>query len=393
MMGLKADEIYQKMSRADASSLDLAKASAQDATAHYRDVEQQVRELSQMIAAGWQGNAAQAAQAGTTPLSTMVSSASGELSLHQKALADQQEAVGKAKAAVLPVDAEPPHNNILNEMIPWGTSLDHKIDDYNNRASGNTRVYNTYVQASASNGSAMPSSFPGVAPDGSNVTVTAPEQGGSPSGEWGGAPYSGGGGTTRTSSAGRSGGRGIHRGVPAGAGGGAPGAGGMRTDPSQWAGGPGGGGPGTGGPAGWGPAAGRPGGPGGAPAAFGPLGGVPGGAGEPGGGFGGRGGAGSARFGSGASAGGAGGSGRGGPSSGSATGTAEEAAMGRAAGAQGMAGAAGARGAAGGPTGMGGRGGKGEEDGEHRAASYLVGDRSDELAGELPLTAPPVIGE
>jgi hypothetical protein len=43
--------------------------------------------------------------------------------------------------------------------------------------------------------------------------------------------------------------------------------------------------------------------------------------------------------------------------------------------------------------GTGGRGGKGEGDGEHRAASYLVGDRSDEFAGDLPLTAPPVIGE
>ncbi|GDY30653.1 hypothetical protein [Gandjariella thermophila] len=393
-MGLKADEIYQKMSQADASSLDMAKASAQSAAAHYSDLEQQVRELSQMIAAGWQGNAAQAAQAGTTPLSTMVASAHGELAIHQKALADQQEAVNTVKGAVQPVPAEPPHNNLLNEMTPWHTDLDTQIDNYNNTANANTAAYNTYVQSSSSNGSAMPSSFPGVAPDGSNVTVTAPDQGGGTSGGWSGTPYAGaGGGTTRTSSAGWGGSpRAGGSAAPIGGWTGSPGAGSLRTDAAQWAGGPNVGGPG-GGPASWGPNTGGPGGPGENPAAFGPFGGGPlGGVGEPEGGFGGRGGAGSARFGAGAGAGGAGSSGRGAPGAGNTMGAQEEA-MGRAAAARGMAGAAGARGAAGGPMGMGGRGGKGEEDGEHRSASYLVGDRSSELAGDLPLTAPPVIGE
>jgi hypothetical protein len=396
-MGLNAHQIHQIMSQADGSSLELAQAVSSNVSRQYGDLERQVRELSQMIAAGWQGNAAHAAQAGTTPLSTMVASAQGELGIHQKALGDQQRAVGDARKAVVPVAADPPQNNIFNEMCPFHTDLDERIDNYNNGAHTNVAAYNTYVQSSGSNGSTIPSSFPGVAPDGSNVTVTAPDQGGSTSGGWGSTPYSGtGGGTTRSSSAGSGAAPRVGGGAgPAGAGGwtGTPGAGGLRTDAAQWAGSPGTGGPGTGGPAGWGPGAGGPGSPAGNSPGFGPLSGGFGGVGGTEGGFGARGGAGSARFGSGAGAGGAGGSGRGGPGAGNAMSAAEEQAMGRGAAARGMAGAAEARGAGGGPMGAGGRGGKGEEDGEHRSASYLVGDRSDELAGELPLTAPPVIGE
>ncbi|WP_199440396.1 PPE domain-containing protein [Umezawaea beigongshangensis] len=60
-------------------------------------------------------------------------------------------------------------------------------------------------------------------------------------------------------------------------------------------------------------------------------------------------------------------------------------------GAAGRGGAAGAAGAAGGPTGAGGRGGRGEEDGEHRAADYLV--ETEDVFGDDRLVAPPVIGE
>jgi hypothetical protein len=60
--------------------------------------------------------------------------------------------------------------------------------------------------------------------------------------------------------------------------------------------------------------------------------------------------------------------------------------------AAGAAGRGGAAGAAGGPMGAGGRGqGQGEEDGEHRAADYLV--ETEDVFGDDRLVAPPVIGE
>jgi hypothetical protein len=391
-MGLNAHEIHQIMSQADASSLGDVQRVSNSLWDQYSNLEQQVSELSSMIAAGWHGNAAQAAQAGTTPLSTMTTSAQNALAEHHNALIGQQGAVATVKSSVVPVDATPPQNSVLNELTPWHTDLDKQIDNYNSGSHTNVAAYNTYVQSSSDNGSAIPSSFPGVAPDGSNVTVTAPDQGGSTSGGWGGTPYSGtGGGTTRTSVAGWSGSPGVGGGAT-GTGGwtSPPGAGGLRTDAAQWVNGPDAGRAGPSGPTAWGPNVGGP--PGNSPT-FGPVsGGFTGGQTE--GGLGSRGGAGSARFGSGAGAGSAGGSGRGTPGAGNAVGAAEEQALGRAAAGRGMAGAAGARGAAGGPMGgTGGRGGKGEGDGEHRAASYLVGDRSDEFAGDLPLTAPPVIGE
>lgn len=57
--------------------------------------------------------------------------------------------------------------------------------------------------------------------------------------------------------------------------------------------------------------------------------------------------------------------------------------------------AAGRSGAAGGPGmgAMGGAGGRREEDREHRSAAYLVDEmHANEIVGDLPRTAPPVIG-
>lgn len=87
---------------------------------------------------------------------------------------------------------------------------------------------------------------------------------------------------------------------------------------------------------------------------------------------------------------GAAGSGMGGARSG-AGGLAGEGGLGGR-GAAGSAGGAGGRGG-GAPMG-GGRGAKGEDDAEHQTASYLVNeDNGSEIVGDLPLTAPPVIGE
>jgi len=57
----------------------------------------------------------------------------------------------------------------------------------------------------------------------------------------------------------------------------------------------------------------------------------------------------------------------------------------------GRAGAPGAPGV-GGVAGGAGRGGRKGEDTEHKSATYLRDDYSDEIVGELPSTAPPVIG-
>jgi hypothetical protein len=64
-----------------------------------------------------------------------------------------------------------------------------------------------------------------------------------------------------------------------------------------------------------------------------------------------------------------------------------------AAAARGAAGAAGGRGGMGGAVPPGARG-KGDEDSEHETPDYLVDpDPDDTFAGDLPRTAPPVIGE
>lgn len=63
-------------------------------------------------------------------------------------------------------------------------------------------------------------------------------------------------------------------------------------------------------------------------------------------------------------------------------------------GAGGAGGAGAGRGGMGGMPMGGGRGAGGKGDEEHETASYLISeDNGNEIVGELPKTAPPVIGE
>lgn len=123
-----------------------------------------------------------------------------------------------------------------------------------------------------------------------------------------------------------------------------------------------------------------------------------------GGGFGAGGGSGAGRGGLGAGGGsgpgqggsGQGGSGQGGPGRGGSTGAGPRSGA-TGAGESGGAGRAGAGGGAGGrgPGGMpmGGRGGRKQEDEEHETPSYLINENNgNKIVGDLPPTAPPVIG-
>src|SRR5437588_11202848 len=122
-MGLSAHDIHQLMSQADSSSLTSAHRAAHNVTMRYRDLEGRLRSLSEKIAAGWQGNAAQAAQAGATPLTNMLTAAQGAVGTCRESLTQQGFAVDNVRSSVQPVAAEPPHNNVINALTPWHTDL------------------------------------------------------------------------------------------------------------------------------------------------------------------------------------------------------------------------------------------------------------------------------
>jgi hypothetical protein len=387
-------------------------------------INQQVSDLNTKMNASWQGTASDQAVSGAAPLATSADSASISLNQASDAMHNQVGSFSTAYNSVVPMPNSPPQNNIINEMatgLGVNTPLDQQISQYGTDGQHNVQVYNNYSAASASNASAMPTSFDTLPNPHPSISVVP-----GPGGTIGGPTYTGSVGPSGTGGSGPSGYTppsgprypGEPMRVPA------PGSGGYVPPGSP---GPEGGGawtppPGTGQstlpenvgvPVGAGPGGAgfnEPGFPGG-PSGFGGLpvneegsgglrasdgfSGLPGEGllGESGGvggagGFGGPGGlgaGGSGGLGTGPS-GGAGGA----PGSGGGSGTgfgpgAEEAAFGRA----GMPGASGGM-----PGAMGGgRGAKGEEDKEHKTADYLQEADPDAIFGTDQMTVSPVIGE
>jgi hypothetical protein len=380
----------------------------------YQECETHARNAQAALRDGWKGSAAEAVQQTMTPIVTTVAAFHQHATTRQNSYGSQIPLWDHTKNSVVLVPKDPPQANPLmlsmavNPMTAGPAAMnafdtDRHITTYQHNAQQNQQAFNTYQPPTQQNAATIPQQ-PGPVDTGRSDTGTTP-------------PPPGGGVQPPPRTAWRPGSGGGSTGGPGGtSGGGHVGSGG---DWTPLPGTPGYTGPGdstgaagylpptttlpaagtfdpTGGPTGGG-ADYRPDG------RFGPAFGPGGGAGygpEEGSGSvfgtgGGRG-AGSGRFGAGAGADGgrfSSGAGAGTRGPGNAAGAAaEEEGVLRRGGVAGRPGAAGAPGAGG--MGAGGRGGRGEEDREHRSAAYLVSeDNGNEIVGNIPLTAPPVIGE
>lgn len=443
-MGMTGQQIYDNFQNgAGGESLrGLADAMKQLET-NFGELGQSVSEAANTIDAGWQGEAGGAASRGAGPLAIGYTEAVPAVGTARELNQAQVNTFNDVKQRVQPVPAvpdKPSGFDNLGESLTLGLA-DTPVDDYeqglaehNAAAQHNVDEMKFYAQSSEHNTSNMPQDFGTTAlPDAPNVGITGGRDVAGGGGDFGGT-YSGGvaGGATSAASVGGPGGGAV------------PGGGGPGGGPGGVSGGPGGAipggvsGPGAGPGAGGGTGgAGVGGGPGasfgagpagyttsptgtpGYPATGAPTGGSPGS--SPG------------LFG--AAPYGAGGSddrtrsnrGYGGPAFG-ATGSGAGGDAGTAAGRGGALGAGGgptpgaggrlgvggvigdegvaARGGAGTGAAAGGRGGvpggmvppgargQGDEDAEHESPDYLIEpDPDDAFAGDLPKTAPPVIGD
>jgi hypothetical protein len=415
------------------------------------DVQTGVTKLEGM----WTGKAAGAAGRGAGPLGTAFRSAAPHLSNAQGSLSDQAESFTTASNAVVQVPDEPSAPDGLDKVGRWfsggtvfggGEAVHQMNEDYNGKKASydaanqkNIDTYNTFSSSTDSHVKALPKDYGTVPQSVGDLSISADSGSGSGPGASGGPAVHGGGssagGAADSGRPGGSGGPGYSYGgygpgggtsaASSGGGGSAPGShyGGYRpggTSAGQRA-------AGQGAPAGQGTSAANTSGavPEGAPGSFGGAGGRPGDQASSrrsgsAGGFGPEAGAAIGPMGAGGAMGAGGGdqlrSGRpfgsagaqmggGSEAAGSGRGGAGASAGGARSGVGGMAaeeaamrggvsgGAAGKAGASGMPMG-GARGAKGGEDEEHSSPGYLVSeDNGSEIVGELPMTAPPVIGE
>jgi hypothetical protein len=418
---LYADQIYDVMRNkvpGSGPSHD-AKRSADQVHAAMERAIRSVNKAKTVLESSMHGTAAGAAMGSMTPMLAKLNAKQSTVKAWGNSVNSQAHAYDARAPQLKPVSKDGPSGwDRFCGSMPWADdSIDNDKGMWQQACKENVQVFNGYHGDSTDNSSGLNGDQSPPSNTSRNKEIynpsRAPGHGGSSAppqagpGGSGGTGYSGGPGT----SGGPGGWQSPHSpvaGIPGGSGGpdsggqagpGYPGGNGGNpytpvnpgnTSTAGYEGGLGANGHGAGGYGNSGPGAGHGGA--GAGAAGGmPMGGMP--MGGMGGGMGGgdieRSGRG---FGGGMGSGGrAAGSGMGGARSGAGA-LAGEGGLGGGRGGAGAAGAAGGRGG-GAPMG-GGRGAKGGEDAEHQTATYLVNeDNGSEIVGDLPLTAPPVIGE
>ncbi|WP_197523074.1 PPE domain-containing protein [Actinokineospora pegani] len=377
-----------------------------------------IKSLAEKTAAGWQGEAGDAAHGAVAPLAEATRLGADNLERTEYLFEMQASTFDETVPQLDPIAASPPESGVFDDLTPWNTDTENQVNDYHGAEQKNIDAYRDYDALSQANRAALPTDYSTLRDPGGDISVRPPDQPtgpppvktpndayvAAPSGDDGGTvqqgwqqppgrpeqvrgpslpaeqlpqPHPGNDRTTPqwTTPQGQGQALGVGQGQNGSYGQGAYGQGAY--------------GQGGGGPYGQG-SYGQGGGSFGA-GAYGVGGAAGGGSGEHGaggrggaGGFGARGGAGG--FGGGAGAGMGAGAGAGEHGSGSRGGMA---------GGPGAAddGRAGGRGGqAGGMGGAGRGGGQGGEDEEHERASFLIEDDPEAVFGTDEITAPPVIG-
>jgi hypothetical protein len=92
----------------------------------------------------WQGAAADAAAAATTPLTDSFAMARQQLATNSQALDAELGAFDHIRAQVEFVPPEPPQSGIANAVNPFQTDVDAAINDYNAKAAKNVQLYEAY---------------------------------------------------------------------------------------------------------------------------------------------------------------------------------------------------------------------------------------------------------
>jgi hypothetical protein len=139
-------------------------------------VNQQVNDLNTAMNQCWQGNAAGQAVSGAAPLVSATDSANQSLMSASTTIGAQADAFSTVSTTVVPMAANPPQNNIGNQIVSFfgaNTQLDQQISQYQTDSNTNIQAYTTYSQASQANAAAMPNDY-GTLPNASpTITVTA----------------------------------------------------------------------------------------------------------------------------------------------------------------------------------------------------------------------------
>jgi hypothetical protein len=185
MAGYSATQIYEMLhSGPGTTGIYHASDGAATQMSTQDDLNNQIVQLNQKMGGAWTGAAAEQAQAGATPLAGAAQDATTALSVHQSVMTGQAEAFTSARNSVTNVPSSMP-NNIGNDFLAaFGDTgpLDDQVTQYNNASQNNVQVYQTYSTMSSVNADSMPQSYGQIPVTNATITVVGPSSTGASGG-------------------------------------------------------------------------------------------------------------------------------------------------------------------------------------------------------------------
>jgi hypothetical protein len=164
---LSAEEMYDRLRRgAEYAGLNDARSGFAWLTDRYLARVGEVEKLTASMAAGWVGDAADAAERYTRPATAAFRDSGDALAAcvgPDGPLARQLDAYAKVRQEVRRLPPTPPESGVFNTLNPFETDTDRAIAEYNDIAAGNIAAYASYYASSGDNGYALPQQFPAPA--------------------------------------------------------------------------------------------------------------------------------------------------------------------------------------------------------------------------------------
>jgi hypothetical protein len=170
-VSLDAHQIYVRITGGHGpNSLVEAHEAASKLSTNFAERANQIAAARGAAAGAWQGNAADAADAATTPLADSFALAQQQLAANSQALNTEVAAFDHIRSQVEFVPATPPQSGIANSANPFQTDVDAAINEYNAKAAKNVQLYEAYSAETAAARSQVPQSYAQPAPLSASAT-------------------------------------------------------------------------------------------------------------------------------------------------------------------------------------------------------------------------------
>ncbi|MGI5502110.1 PPE domain-containing protein [Lentzea sp. CA-135723] len=137
----------------------------------YADLESRLKRVGETLGESWTGASADAAAAAANPIKQAMVQMQDSLQQADRSISNQIHQFTLNKGQLKDMPAAKPDTNLYDDLTPWDTDTEDKVNAYNKEEAHNRAVYREFQSASNTNRGELPKEFPGVTADTLQVEV------------------------------------------------------------------------------------------------------------------------------------------------------------------------------------------------------------------------------